>query len=109
MKKGTRVSFFICMFFCYNILMNDDKLNQILEKVEENNNILRKMRRASIWGDVFRIFYWTIIIVSAVGAYWFVQPYVDTLKSSYSRIQNDINSVKEITSKIPTTVGNLVK
>ena len=84
-------------------------LNQILEKVEENNKMLRKIRRASIWGSVFRVIYWGIIIISAVGAYWLIQPYINVLESTYGGMQNDINSVKNITSKIPSSISNLIK
>ncbi len=69
---------------------NEKLLNQILEKVEENHRILVKMRRASFWGNVFRIFYWAIIILSAIGAYWLIQPYIDTLKSVYSGISGGL-------------------
>jgi hypothetical protein len=85
--------------------MDNDKLNCILEKVEENNKILRKMRRASIWGNIFRVFYWGLIIVSAIGAYWFIQP----LLSTYSELLNSISNVKNTTSKIPSSISDLLK
>lgn len=69
---------------------NEKILNQILEKVEENNKILHKIRRASFWGNVFRIFYWAIIILSAIGAYWLIQPYYNTITSAYNEIQNGL-------------------
>ena len=85
--------------------MDNDKLNQILEKVDENNKILRKMRRASMWGNVFRVFYWGLIIISAIGAYWFIQP----LLSTYSELLNSINGVKNTTSKIPSSISDLLR
>ena len=85
--------------------MDNDKLNCILEKVEENNKILRKMRRASIWGNIFRAFYWGLIIVSAIGAYWFIQP----MLSTYTELLNNFKDVKNSTSKIPTSLIDLLK
>ena len=41
-------------------------LRDILEKTEENNKLLHKMRRSLIWGRVFRIFYWTLIIGGSI-------------------------------------------
>jgi len=76
--------------------MDNDKLNQILEKVEENNKILKKMRRASLFGNIFRVIYWAVIIFFAVGAYWFIQPYLSTITSAYEQIQSTQNNLKNI-------------
>ncbi|MGB8816286.1 MAG: hypothetical protein WCC74_03615 [Minisyncoccia bacterium] len=89
--------------------MDNEKLDKILEKVEENNIILKKMRRASFWGNVFRVCYWGIIITLSIGAYWFIQPYFNSLMETYSGIQSDINNVKNVTSKIPSSIGDLLR
>lgn len=75
-------------------------LIQTSRLVEENNKILRKMHRAALWGRIWYIFYWTVIIGLSVGAYFYVQPYVDTVKNGIVGIQSDLNNVKGVTSQI---------
>lgn len=50
--------------------------------VEENNELLRKMRRSALVGRIFRVLYWVIVIGLSVGAYYFIQPYVENLQNA---------------------------
>lgn len=59
-------------------------LIQTSRLVEENNQLLRKMRRAALWGRVSSIAYWIIIIGLSVGAYVYIQPYISQLQKAYS-------------------------
>jgi hypothetical protein len=52
----------------------------------ENQEILKKMRRGQLFGNITRIFYWMIIIGASFGTYYFLQPYIDVLKSFYMSI-----------------------
>ncbi len=54
-------------------------LDRTLALSEENNKILRKMQRSLRWGRFFNALYWVFIIGTAVGAYYYVQPYLDPL------------------------------
>lgn len=53
---------------------------------EENNEILRKMRRSNRWSIALRIFYWIIILGLAFGAYYFVQPYATSLMEAMDQL-----------------------
>jgi hypothetical protein len=71
--------------------MNEDT-NELKELVrqaiaigEENNVLLKKMRRSSRWSSFFRVIYWLIIIGLSVGAFYFIQPYVATMESLWQR------------------------
>lgn len=55
---------------------------------EENNKILRKMRSSMRWSRAFRIVYWVIIIGAAIGAFYYIQPYIDQLVGVYSGLGN---------------------
>jgi len=46
---------------------------------EENNAILRKMRRSSRWQMALQICYWVLIIALTFGAFYFIQPYINSL------------------------------
>ncbi len=80
-------------------------LTHSIKLAEENNKMLRGMRRSARIGSVIRIIYWIIIIGGTIGAYYIVQPYiktrVQTFVESYNSMRNSIESVKEATSKIP--------
>ncbi len=83
--------------------MNPDErklLSETYELAKENNEILRKMRRAARWARGFRIFYWTVIIVLSVGAYYVIQPYVDQLTSVYGTLKTQIDNIHKAAGKI---------
>ncbi len=52
--------------------------------VEENNKILRKMRRSALVTSVFQIFYWVVIIGLSFGAFYFIQPYINNIVGAYN-------------------------
>ena len=47
-----------------------------LEVSRENNKILRKMRGSQRWAQVTRVIYYLIITGLAVGAFYYIQPYI---------------------------------
>ncbi len=61
---------------------------------EENNKMLHSMRRSMRMARIMSFVYWAFIIGSAVGAYYFVQPYIDQLLSVYTGATETINSIK---------------
>jgi len=73
---------------------------ELLEKSvnlgEENNKILRSMRRSQRLASIARGIYWVIIIGSAVGAFYLLQPYIDQVKNVYSGANDVINGFKQI-------------
>jgi len=56
-----------------------EALEKILALTEENNKILRKMRRSVLWGRIFHFIYWAVIIGLSIGAYVYIQPYLDSM------------------------------
>ena len=92
--------------------MNPEE-KELLQKAHdlsvENNNILRGMRRSNRWSSVFRFIYWIIIIGISVGAFVYIQPYMNTLLKTYSTLQTDLNSVKTIAGKLPNFNTTLPK
>ena len=82
---------------------------ELLEKTyklsEENNNILKGIRSSNRWSTFFKVIYWTILIGIAVGAYYYVQPYVDLAFKAYKSVQGDLNNVKSIVNKLPSSVN----
>lgn len=71
-------------------------LNRIAEMVDENNSMLRSMRNSMRISRFFNIFYWVVIIGSALGAYYYLQPYIDNMMGIYSSTQSDLQGAKEL-------------
>ena len=62
--------------------------------------LLRKMRRAALFGQIFHMLYWVVIIGLSVGAYYVIQPYVDQMRGVYSGLQTDVGAVKNAASQL---------
>jgi len=59
---------------------------------EENHKILRSIRRSMHISSIISILYWVIIIGSAVGAYYLIQPYIDQVVKTYGSVSNAIKN-----------------
>ena len=60
-----------------------EKLEEISELAEENNQLLKKVRRGLKIGRIMRLTYWAFLLLGALGAYYFVQPYVEEVQSFF--------------------------
>jgi hypothetical protein len=75
-------------------------LQQNLELEKQNQAMLQKLIRSQKLTTIYRIAYWSIIILSSVGAYYFAAPYfngiLDLYKNSGSsqQVQNFVNSIE---------------
>lgn len=56
-----------------------DLLVKTHELAEENNKMLRSLRNAQRWDRVIKYGYWVVIIGLSFGAYYFIQPYMESL------------------------------
>ncbi len=56
-------------------------LERTLKLAQENNKILRSMRRTNTYALIARIVYWGVILALGFGAYYFIQPYFESLTS----------------------------
>jgi Trk-type K+ transport system membrane component len=75
-------------------------LERTYKMAEENNTMLRSIRRSNRVSLGFRIAYWIIILIIAFGSFYFIQPYVNTLLSISGQgtglqgISNSINNAQ---------------
>jgi len=76
-------------------------LEETAELAEENNKLLKKLHRAAIWSRAFRVVYWAVILIAGFGAYYFIQPYIEALQSTYEGIRGGVQSVQEIQAGLP--------
>ncbi|MES2315725.1 MAG: hypothetical protein V4486_03265 [Patescibacteria group bacterium] len=71
----------------------DPESKKLLEEIkvltEENSKMLHSMHRSMRMQRIMSILYWVFIIGSTVGAFYLIQPYIDSLKGAYGGA-NDI-------------------
>ncbi|HLP43827.1 MAG TPA: hypothetical protein VK145_00945 [Candidatus Nanoarchaeia archaeon] len=61
--------------------------DRLMALTEENNRMLKRIRRAAFWNGLIRIVYWLIILGISIGAYYYVQPYLEQLITTYKAVQ----------------------
>ena len=94
---------------CYNLKMEDEDGNDYGEEIyrltKENNRILRKMESERRRGLILRLLHWIVIIVLAVVAYLYIEPYIDRMEDLVSKVKEASTGAGEIIEQIPS-VGN---
>ncbi|MEX0672766.1 MAG: hypothetical protein WDZ82_03505 [Candidatus Paceibacterota bacterium] len=70
------------------------KLERILELVEHNHSRVDKLYRAMQWGRIFTFIYWVLLIGIAVGAFYFIQPYIEQLGDFYNGFKGTIENAQ---------------
>ena len=69
-------------------------LNRSVLLAEDNNKILHSMKRSMFWARVMSALYWILIIGISVGAFYFVQPYLDQVMKTYGSVSNALKNFK---------------
>lgn len=72
----------------------DARIKSIEEKVDKTYELVRKMRRVQKNSQIFRIFYWSIIILATFGAFYYVEPYLSQLLETYTGIQDTQHQIQ---------------
>lgn len=89
----------------------DPEVKKLLEESiklsKENNVLLVKIRNVQKWGQIARIFYWVLIVGMAVGALYFIKPYLGNLLNLYSGGVSGINNISEITKNLKDSQTNV--
>ena len=70
-------------------------LNRCVILAEENNKILRAMKRSLLWSRIMNAIYWILIIGISIGAFYFLQPYVDKLMETYGSVTTELKSFQK--------------
>lgn len=73
-------------------------LERTYRLAEENNDMLRSLRRYQRLGSAFRVLYWALIILTSVGAYYFVQPYIQAASGLYGNASDSVSQFRELLS-----------
>jgi uncharacterized protein (UPF0333 family) len=74
-------------------------LERTYKMAEENNDILKSIRRANRLSLAFRVLYWVVILGVSYGAYYFIQPYLQSMLGLYDQVRGNVDTVQSLTSK----------
>lgn len=86
----------------------DTRLKGIEEKLEQNHQLLVKIRRVQRHGQLFKVFYWILIVLATFGAFYYVQPYLSGILEAYTGIQNSQEQFKNSMSDF-TGINNIIE
>ena len=67
-----------------------------------NNEMLKKLVLYQKWNQIYKIVYWSIIILSVLGAFYFVQPYLGSILGIYNGGvgASDINKISNVNKSL---------
>jgi len=71
-------------------------LKRTLSVAEENNELLRKIQRSMRLARFMTLLYWMFIIGAFAGAYYFIQPYIESAFSLYQGARQSPGNLNEI-------------
>lgn len=69
-------------------------LKRSVALAEDNNLMLRSMQRSLRISRIISLIYWVLIIGSAVGAFYIIQPYMNQVIGVYDKASGILNSLK---------------
>lgn len=70
-----------------------EMLRKALELSQENNKMLHSIKRHLFIGRILRIVYWIIIIGAAIGIYYYIEPYLASIRGAYGSIKTDLQEI----------------
>jgi len=70
-------------------------LNRSVALAEDNNKILHSIRRGMRISRFMSILYWVLIIGISVGAFYFLQPYVDQAMKMYQSVSATLKNFNQ--------------
>jgi len=84
-----------------------DILEETLKLSKENNKMLRKMRSIMRWSRAVKAVYWVVIIGSMLGAYYYFQPFIDSIQGGFENLMSIFSKSQSLGDSIPS-VGSLL-
>lgn len=75
--------------------MDEDDFERLEKLVEDNHRMLKSMHRSMQIGRVFSVLYWVAIIGIGLGAYYYIQPFIEPILSTGKDAFQNIKDVQE--------------
>lgn len=87
----------------------EQKIIDIETMTREDHEILQSVHRTQRIQSYTKIFYWAIVILGFFGAFYWVYPYVDQIKTSYQNLVNQVDTTKKTIKDFQTKKDALQK
>jgi len=87
------------LHFLYNFWMSPEEkelLERVARQLDENQLLLKTLKTAYRWNLILRVAYWVLIILTALGAFVFIQPYISFLKGVSGDVKDGVNQASDI-------------
>ncbi len=83
------------------LMMDDDRAKQMFAMVEDNNRMLRAMRRNAFVGGIFKFVIWIAVLVVIPYFTWlYLQPYLDLILTQYQQIEGQSAEVSQLIEQV---------
>jgi hypothetical protein len=82
---------------------DEPTLQEIYDLAQENNNMLRAMRREAFWGAIIKFVLWVVVILVIpyfLFAFW-LQPYLANIISAYQGFEENTEQLNASLKGIP--------
>ena len=76
------------------------RMNELMAKVEENNVMLHRMQRARRLGSFMWMIKWLVIIAFAAGAYYYLQPIVESFRNVWPGLAGFVANIQALMSAV---------
>lgn len=76
--------------------LDSEKVEEIHKLVKKNNRMIRKMYDAQRRAAFFRLLDWVIIVILALIAYIYIEPYIDQLEDLYTKVQSVFEQIPSL-------------
>lgn len=86
--------------------MSEEELKSLMKRnielAEENNQMLRSIKRMTFWGGVLKYFWWILIlfVLPALAYYLYLAPYVDEALATYKQLQTGVTQAQGIQANL---------
>ncbi len=71
-------------------------LKRTLELAKENNQMLHSIKRQMLWGRIFRVIYWVVIVGAAIGIYYYIDPYINDAIDAYGSLKSNVQDFGDL-------------
>lgn len=89
---------------CYNLNVYEEDRNVLIKRVaeltEENNKMLHRMQRARRWSQFFTILRWLVVVALTLGAYYYIQPWLESWQQFYQERSAELDSLTETINSV---------
>jgi len=74
----------------------EKKLDYIIHELETQHKKIQTIHRILVVDKIFRFIYWFVIIGVSIGAFYYMQPYIETLLNTYNQVSNIANPIQNL-------------